>query len=122
MNAELRLNQVADRYRAQGYNIVIRPRPDDLPAFAKDFSVEIIARRDDGGVLASASRRDCPNASRRVAGGKEDGVTSRYDPVIHLFERQLDRSPSQLPDATRAAGIRTATKRPSGSIRNVSGL
>jgi hypothetical protein len=56
MNTELRLNQVADRYRAQGYNIVIRPRPDDLPAFAKDFNVEIIARRDDGGVLASAKK------------------------------------------------------------------
>jgi hypothetical protein len=53
MNSEQRLNQVADGYRAQGYKVVVRPGPDDLPDFAKDFKVEIIARRDDGCVLAS---------------------------------------------------------------------
>jgi hypothetical protein len=47
---------MADRYRAQGYEVVVRPGPEDLPAFAKDFQVEILARRDDGGVLASAKK------------------------------------------------------------------
>jgi len=56
MNIEQRLNQVADRYRAQGYKVVIRPGPDDLPDFAKDFKIEIIAKRDDGCVLASAKK------------------------------------------------------------------
>lgn len=54
MDIEQRLNNVADRYRAQGYTVIIRPGPDDLPDFAKDFKVEIVARRDNGGVLASA--------------------------------------------------------------------
>jgi len=56
MNIEQRLSQVADRYRAQGYKVVVRPGPDDLPAFAKDFKVEIVARRDDGCVLASVKK------------------------------------------------------------------
>jgi hypothetical protein len=35
---------------------VVRPGPEDLPAFAKDFQVEILARRDDGCVPASARK------------------------------------------------------------------
>ena len=54
MNFEQRLAQVADRYHAQGYEVVVRPGPDELPEFAKDFKVEILARRGDGCVLASA--------------------------------------------------------------------
>ena len=56
MKIEQRLNQVADRYRAQGYNVVVRPGPDDLPDFAKDFKVEIVAKRGDGCVFASAKK------------------------------------------------------------------
>ncbi len=54
MNTEQRLNHVADRYREQGYQVIIRPGPDALPSFAKDFHVEILATRADGNVLASA--------------------------------------------------------------------
>jgi hypothetical protein len=56
MNFDQRLNQVADRYRTQGYKVVVRPGPEDLPDFAKDFKVEIVARREDGSVLASAKK------------------------------------------------------------------
>ena len=54
MDIEQRLSHVADRYRAQGYKVVVRPSPDVLPPFAKDFKVEILAERADGNVLASA--------------------------------------------------------------------
>jgi uncharacterized protein YutE (UPF0331/DUF86 family) len=54
MNIDQRLNQVAGRYRAQGYQVVVRPGPDALPSFAKDFNVEVLATRPDGNVLASA--------------------------------------------------------------------
>jgi len=53
MNIEKRLEQVAGRYRAQGYQVVVRPGPDALPSFAKDFNVEILATRADGNLLAS---------------------------------------------------------------------
>ena len=54
MNIEHRLNQVADRYRNLGFKVVLHPGATDLPAFAKDFNVEIVATKEDGGVLAVA--------------------------------------------------------------------
>jgi uncharacterized protein YutE (UPF0331/DUF86 family) len=56
MNTEQRLNDIADQYRAQGYQVVVRPGPGELPAFAKDFNVEVLATRADGNVLASAKQ------------------------------------------------------------------
>jgi hypothetical protein len=69
MNTEQRLSQVADRYREQGYQVVLNPGADDLPPFAKDFKVEILATRPDGNVLVSAKGsssefEDDPNLSR----------------------------------------------------------
>ncbi len=69
MNMQERLDRVADRYRAQGYQVVVRPSPDALPPFAKDFKVEILATRPDGNVLASAKSSPSdmqtdPNLSR----------------------------------------------------------
>ncbi len=54
MNIEQQLNDIADRYRSQGYKVIVNPGPTDLPSFAKDFKVEIVAFRPDGNVLASA--------------------------------------------------------------------
>lgn len=54
MDIQQRLQQVAERYREQGYQVILNPTPDDLPSFAKDFKVEILASRPDGNVLASA--------------------------------------------------------------------
>ena len=70
MNSEQRLNHVADRYRAQGYRVVVRPGPDDLPPFAKDFKVEILATRADGNVLVSAKAtpRKGEKVSEKVSG------------------------------------------------------
>jgi HEPN domain-containing protein len=54
MDTQQRLEHVAERYRDQGYRVILNPAPDDLPSFAKDFKVEILASRPDGNVLASA--------------------------------------------------------------------
>jgi|SRR5262245_33321998 len=56
MDIEQRLAYLADRYRSQGYQVVIRPEPKDLPDFAKTFKVEIVARRNDGSALVSAKK------------------------------------------------------------------
>jgi hypothetical protein len=53
MNIEQQLNTVADGYRARGYHVVVRPGSDDLPPFAKDFQLEILATGEDGNALAS---------------------------------------------------------------------
>jgi hypothetical protein len=54
MDTERRLEQLAERYRDQGYTVILNPTPNDLPSFANDFKVEILASRPDGNVLASA--------------------------------------------------------------------
>jgi hypothetical protein len=54
MNIEQRLNVVADRYRNLGFKVVLHPMADDLPPFAKDFKVQVLATKDDGSVLAVA--------------------------------------------------------------------
>jgi hypothetical protein len=54
MTFEERLNQVADRYRSLGFKTIIRPVPADLPSFANDFKVEIVATSDKGNVIAIA--------------------------------------------------------------------
>ncbi len=91
-NIEQRLNQLADRYRAQGYKVVVRPGPDDLPEFAKNFKVEIVARRDDGCVLASAKEsqsdlaadREIPRSAEITE--KEPGW--RFDVIVLESESQ----------------------------------
>jgi hypothetical protein len=45
---------VADRYRSLSFKVVIRPAPDDLPPFAKDFKIDMVATKDDGSALVLA--------------------------------------------------------------------
>jgi hypothetical protein len=56
MDFEQELKQVAARYAAAGYDVVIRPTPEQLPPFAKDFVVELLIRRGDGNALVSVKR------------------------------------------------------------------
>jgi hypothetical protein len=56
MNFEQELKKLAGVYEGTGYQVVIQPGPEQLPAFAKDFTVEILARRADGGVLVSVKK------------------------------------------------------------------
>ena len=56
MDFQQRLTHVADKYRSQGYQVVVRPEPKDLPDFAKTFKIEIVARRADGSALVSAKK------------------------------------------------------------------
>jgi REase_AHJR-like len=43
MDFENDLKRLADGYWAEGYSVILRPGPNDLPPFAKDFKVEIVA-------------------------------------------------------------------------------
>jgi hypothetical protein len=45
MDFEQELKRVAGSYASQGYQVTMRPQPEDLPAFAKDFKIELLARR-----------------------------------------------------------------------------
>jgi len=56
MDTEQELKRVADLYSAKGYDVKIRPKADELPPFAKDFHVEIAARRGSEGVLIAVKK------------------------------------------------------------------
>lgn len=56
MNFDQELKRVTDLYTRQGYQVTVHPRPEDLPEFAHDFRIEILAKRGDEGVLISAKK------------------------------------------------------------------
>lgn len=56
MDFEQELSRLADTYRGQGYDVTIRPSPDQLPPFAKDFRIEILGRRGAEGVLVAVRK------------------------------------------------------------------
>ena len=66
MDIENELKQIAKIYIDQGYQVTIQPGPQDLPAFAKDFKVEILAKR--GADALVAVRKNCEAAARDAHG------------------------------------------------------
>jgi REase_AHJR-like len=56
MDFEQELKRVADTYTRQGYQVTIRPDPEALPPFARDFKVEILGKRGTEGVLVSVKK------------------------------------------------------------------
>jgi hypothetical protein len=73
---EQQLNSVADSYKAQGYQVVVRPGPNDLPDFAKNFKVELVGRRGPEGVLVAVK----PTRSDVAA----DPEVPRYAEIIGM--------------------------------------
>ena len=48
-----RLDPIAEQYRSQGYDVVVRPGPGQLPHFAASFQPDLMATRGDGSVLVA---------------------------------------------------------------------
>jgi hypothetical protein len=78
MNTQQRLEGVAQQYRRQGYQVTLNPGPADLPDFAKDFTVEILATRPDGNVLVSA---------------KETSRDFESDPALSGYAEAIEKQP-----------------------------
>jgi len=74
MDFDRELKRVAGVYTDQGYQVVIHPRPEDLPPFARDFTVEIVGRRGAEGVLVAVKKDRAEMAA--------DGDLPRYAEVI----------------------------------------
>ena len=58
-----RLLKLAEEYRAQGYEISIHPNPEDLPDFLRNYSPDMIARREDETVVIEVKSRSSLNSS-----------------------------------------------------------
>jgi len=79
MNMNQQFEKVAQRYRSQGYQVTVHPGPEDLPDFAKDFKVEMVARRGDEGVLVSA---------------KESSRDFDRDPALAGYAEAVEKQPN----------------------------
>jgi hypothetical protein len=78
MNTKQRLEAVAQGYRRQGYQVTLNPGPADLPEFAKDFKVELLATRPDVNVLVSA---------------KESARDFESDPALSGYAEAIEKQP-----------------------------
>lgn len=56
MIADRDLNRISEIYRGLGYEVVVRPGVEDLPPFAKDFKLELLARKGAGGILMAVKK------------------------------------------------------------------
>lgn len=105
MNLEQELNRVADAYRARGYDVTVRPRPDQLPPFAKDFRVEILARRGgEGALVAVRKNRDelaADNDLQRYAEVTGGQPGWRFDFAILEAENPKAREVGGSPEFSR---------------------
>ncbi len=56
MDFELELGRLAEQYKKRGYDVVVRPTPEQLPDFAREFTVELLGKRGGEGVLVAAKK------------------------------------------------------------------
>src|SRR5262249_11007797 len=95
MNSDLTLQKVVDLYASRGYRVVLQPGPEDLPAFAKDFRVDLVCQRGNEGVLVQVKQtlqdmsadRDMPRYAEITDG--QPGW--RYDFAILHGENPVER-------------------------------
>lgn len=86
MDIEKALQQLAREYEQEGYGVVLRPQGDQLPAFARDFGVDLLATRAGERVLVQVKQdRAALEADPHVP--VRAGITNtqpgwRYDLVV----------------------------------------
>jgi hypothetical protein len=86
MDFEKALEQVAKRYAEEGFSVSLHPQGEQLPAFAKDFGVDILATRGEERVLVQV-KWDREDLEADPSVPAQAGVTNtqpgwRYDLVV----------------------------------------
>jgi uncharacterized protein YutE (UPF0331/DUF86 family) len=95
MDFEQELKRVAGQYEGQGYTVTVRPKPEQLPPWAKDFKVELLAKRTDASALISVKRNldevSADPEMPRYASIVTEQPGWRFDFVILEGERPMER-------------------------------
>jgi hypothetical protein len=96
MSLETDLERVAAQYRAEGYQVVVRPGDDLLPTFAAGFRPDLLATRGAEGVLVRV-KRDRSDLEADPDVSRQAEVTNaqhgwRYDLVVLSGETPLHRA------------------------------
>ena len=94
-----RLLEVAREYRQHGYDVIIEPRPDQLPGFLAPFRIDMLARSAEENVIVEVrtqeSLADAPELDA-VAQALHDQPSWRFELVV---TNPKDRSSLPLKDA-----------------------
>ena len=86
MDFEQALDQVAERYRREGYRVIARPNRDQLPAFAYEGEANLVAYGEGVNVLVQVKltrddlRKDPPAVRTADAVARQPGW--RFDLVV----------------------------------------
>jgi hypothetical protein len=107
MDFEQELARVAQQDRGEGYAVTLRPKSDQLPAFAWGFRVDILARRADGNVLVRVVRNRSDleangdvaheaEATNQQPGWGYDFIVLHPDDPIRSATRAGEPSPEQI--------------------------
>lgn len=94
-----RLREVAREYRQRGYEVLIEPRPDQLPSFLAPFRVDMLARSAEENVIVEVrtqdSLADAPELDA-IAHALHNKPSWRFELVV---TNPKDRSSQQFKDA-----------------------
>ncbi len=86
--------RLAESYAKQGYEVTIRPGSEALPPFARDFKIEILAKRGNGGVLVVV---------------KKDRDELAADPNLTEYARLTANQPGWRFDLAAAEQVKPST-------------
>ena len=106
MDFDEQLDRIGRVYASQGYQVVVRPGPEDLPPFARDFEIEIVGRRGDGDVLVvvkktrlhlTADTSRCVEVTDEQPGWRVDlHIVEAVDPAIREFPNAKELSDADI--------------------------
>lgn len=83
------VQQVAERYRADGYEVLVQPAPSRRPSFLRKYSPDFIVRRGNERAVVEIKRMDRPPVGaqlRRMAELVESKPGWRFDLVLYSPE------------------------------------
>lgn len=98
MNLETELRRVAKQYQDEGYTVTLRPQGDAVPAFAREFDLDLIAARGSESVIVEVSANRSALASDAQALRLADAVAKqpgwRFDVVVLQPDRNGAAEPT----------------------------
>src|SRR5437868_973710 len=96
MDMEQRIQEVAQRYRDEGYTVIVRPRGESAPVFAKDHELDLVAQKGDEKVIVEVALNRDSFAKKpqlqRLAEITNAQPGWRFDLVVLEPETQIDRA------------------------------
>src|SRR5258708_5581972 len=110
MDFQKALNQVAEKYRSEGYNVLMRPNREHRPAFAANEELDILAYKGDEKVVVAVKvdredLRDDPTLGD-LAEVVNHQPGWRFDLVVLNANRRIDPPPPEATEPSEEGVLR----------------